>query len=183
MIDRSAKFQPTIFTRSSTRAVRKRYRGWSAGATVPVQGDGACHAYGIVAPVSLAAGKAPDRANPMHGSVVPKAGKSRERVLSDAEVIAFWKASDTVSEPVGQCLKLLLLTGCRRDELGKLRRAEISDDGTVTIPASRSKNKKSFVIPLPPLAQEILHSVQTSGDFVFASERGKPISGVVTHQG
>ena len=107
-------------------------------------------------------------ANPMHGSVVPKAGKSRERVLTDDEVEAFWKACDTLAEPVAQCLKLLLLTGCRRDEIGKLRRAEISDDGsTVTIPASRSKNKKAFVIPLPPLAQEILRSVQTSGEFVF----------------
>jgi len=115
-------------------------------------------------------------ANPMHGSVVPKAGKSRERVLSDAEVIAFWKACDTISEPVAQCLKLLLLTGCRRDELGKLRRTESSDDGTVTIPASRSKNKKSFVIPLPPQAREILRSVKTSDDFVFASKNGKPVA-------
>ena len=120
--------------------------------------------------------------NPMHGSVVPKAGKSRDRVLTDDEVKAFWKACDTVSEPVGQCLKLLLLTGCRRDELGRLRRAEISDDGTVTIPASRSKNKKSFVIPLPPLAQEILRSVQTSGDFVFTSERASQ-SRMVADQG
>lgn len=115
-------------------------------------------------------------ANPMHGSVVPKAGKSRERVLSDVEVIAFWKASDTLDAPVAQCLKLLLLTGCRRDEIGKLRRAEISTDGTVTIPASRSKNKKSFVIPLPPVALDILRSVQTSGDFVFDTGRGKPVA-------
>ena len=87
---------------------------------------------------------------------------------------AFWNACGTISEPVAQCLKLLLLTGCRRDELGKLRRLEISSDGTVTIPASRSKNKKSFVIPLPTQARDILQSVQTSGEFVFTSTRGKP---------
>lgn len=114
--------------------------------------------------------------NPMHGSVVPKAGKNRDRVLSDAEVKAFWNACDTMSEPVGQCLKLLLLTGCRRDEIGKLRRTEISADGTVTIPASRSKNKKPHVIPLPPLARDILRSVRSNGNFVFASERGKPVA-------
>jgi integrase len=114
--------------------------------------------------------------NPMHGSVVPKAGKSRDRTLSDDEVIRFWRACDTTDAPVAQCLKLLLLTGCRRDEIGKLRRAEISDDGTITIPASRTKNKKAFVIPLPPLALGILRSVKTSGDFVFDTGRGKPIA-------
>jgi integrase len=114
-------------------------------------------------------------ANPMHGSVVPKAGKSRDRVLTDAEIVKFWKACNTMSEPVAQCLKLLLLTGCRRDEIGKLTRREISD-GTITIPASRSKNKKAFVIPLPPLAQTILRSVKTNGDFVFDTGRGKPIA-------
>ena len=118
------------------------------------------------------------KANPMHGSVVPKAGKSRERVLTDAEVIAFWKASNTLDAPVAQCLKLLLLTGCRRDEIGKLRRGEISADGsTLTIPGNRTKNKKPFVIPLPPLARHILRSVKkTSGDFVFDTGRGKPIA-------
>ena len=45
----------------------------------------------------------------------------------------------------------------------------------MTIPANRSKNKKSFVIPLPPLARDILRSVQTSGDFVFA-KNGKPVA-------
>jgi integrase len=116
-------------------------------------------------------------ANPMHGSVVPKAGKSRERTLSDPEIVAFWKACDTISEPVAQCLKLLLLTGCRRDEIGKLRRSEISEDGsTITIPTSRSKNKKPHVVPLPSLARDILRSVKTSGDFVFDTGRGKPIA-------
>jgi integrase len=114
--------------------------------------------------------------NPMRDASVPKAGKSRDRVLTDAELVKFWKACDTVGEPVAQCLKLVLLTGCRRDEIGKLRRAEISDDGTITIPAGRSKNKRSFVIPLPPLARDILRSVQTSGDFVFTTARGKPIA-------
>jgi integrase len=115
--------------------------------------------------------------NPMSSVVSPKTGKSRERVLSDREIISFWKAADTMGAPVGQVLKLLLLTGCRRDEIGKLRRSEISDDGaTITIPAARSKNKKPHVIPLPPLAREILRSIQTSGDVVFATPRGKSIA-------
>jgi integrase len=93
--------------------------------------------------------------------------------LSDAEVKAFWQACATVGEPVAQCLKLLVLTGCRRAEIGNLRRSEINDkDGTITIPGSRTKNRKSFVLPLPPLARDILRSVKTDGDKVFTNGRG-----------
>lgn len=110
--------------------------------------------------------------NPMHGSVRPKVGEDRERVLSDDEVKAFWNACDGMSEPVSQCLKLLLLTGCRREEIGMLRRNEISDDGMITIPASRSKNKKPHIIPLPQLARDILSSVKTDGEQIFCKGRG-----------
>jgi site-specific recombinase XerC len=54
------------------------------------------------------------KVNPVIGVAAPKSSKSRERVLSDAEVKAFWQACATVGEPVAQCLKLLLLSGCPR---------------------------------------------------------------------
>jgi integrase len=111
--------------------------------------------------------------NPTTGVAPPKTGKSRERVLTDDEIKKFWAACDDVGEPIAQCLKLLLLTGCRRDEIGKLCRSEISDDGaTIVIPASRCKNKRAHLIPLPPLAREILQSVKTTGDQVFNAGRG-----------
>jgi integrase len=117
------------------------------------------------------------KANPMHGSVVPKAGKSRDRVLSDAEIVAFWNACGAVAAPVGECLKLLLLTGCRRDEIGKLRRAEISEDGnTITISGERTKNHKVHIVPLPPAARDILRGVKTTGDLVFVAGRGKGLA-------
>lgn len=113
------------------------------------------------------------KVNPVIGVAAPKAGKSRDRVLTDSEIKAFWQATARVGAPVAQCLKLLLLTGCRRDEIGLLRCSEVNDaDGTITIPASRAKNKKPHVVPLPPLAREILRSVQTSGDQVFTNGRG-----------
>jgi integrase len=89
-------------------------------------------------------------------------------------VKAFWQACATVGEPKAQCLQLLLLTGCRRAEIGNLRRGEINEkDGTITIPGSRTKNKRTIVLPLPPLAQEILRSVKTSGgDQIFTNGRG-----------
>jgi integrase len=112
--------------------------------------------------------------NPMRDVSAPKASDDRDRVLTNAEVRAFWVACDDQPEPVRQCLRLLLLFGCRRDEIGMLRRAEINDaDGTVTISASRAKNGRAHVIPMSPLMRDILASVKTNGsDQVFCTGRG-----------
>ena len=117
------------------------------------------------------------KVSPVVGVTMPKSSKARDRVLSDDELKHFWTACAKAGEPASQCLKLLLLTGCRLNEIAGLRRAEISDNGrTATIPGSRSKNKRPHVLPLPRLAQDILRSVQTTGDLVFTTERGKPVS-------
>src|SRR5262249_735469 len=52
------------------------------------------------------------KANPATGVAKPKSAKSRDRVLTDDEIKKLWVACATVGEPAGQCLKLLLLTGC-----------------------------------------------------------------------
>ena len=117
------------------------------------------------------------KVNPVIGVAMPKSSKPRERTLSDDEIKKFWIACEKVGEPACQCLKLLLLTGCRLNEIAKLRRDEINDkDHTATIPSSRTKNKKTFVLPLSPLARDILQSVRTVGDLFFVTERGKPVS-------
>ena len=54
--------------------------------------------------------------------------KRRERVLSDAELAAL-AAPDN---DYGRILQLLILTGCRRDEIGGLKWSEI-DMGARTI--------------------------------------------------
>jgi integrase len=115
------------------------------------------------------------KSNPFKDVVAPKAsGNARDRVLSDAEIKRFWAACDALPQPAGQCLKLLLLTGCRLNEIALLSRAEVDGD-TITIPSSRSKNRLPHMIPLPPLALDILHSVKTSGDLYFTGKSGKPL--------
>jgi integrase len=115
------------------------------------------------------------KTDPFKDVIAPKAsGNSRSRALSDAEIKKFWIACDKLDAPAGQCLKLLLLTGCRLNEIAMLSRAEVDGD-TVTIPAARSKNKLPHMIPLPPLALDILNSVKTSGDLYFTGKRGKPL--------
>jgi integrase len=93
------------------------------------------------------------KANPFKDVVAPKAsGNTRDRVLSDGEIKRFWSACDKLDAPAGQCLKLLLLTGCRLNEIAMLSRRTEVDDDTITIPSARSKNKLPHMIPLSPLA-------------------------------
>jgi integrase len=115
------------------------------------------------------------KSNPCTELIGPKAtGNARDRYLSDSEIKKFWTACDKIDAPAGQCLKLLLLTGARLNEIALLSRAEI-DGNTITIPAGRSKNRLPHSIQLPSLALEILRSVQTKGDLVFTGKSGKPL--------
>jgi integrase len=100
----------------------------------------------------------------------PLAGidNSRDRVLTDAELVKVWNACP--DDDFGRIIRLLLLTGCRRDEIGSLRWSEIDlDAGTLTIGAERSKNRRSHTLTLPPLALDILQATprRPDRDFVF----------------
>jgi integrase len=133
------------------------------------------------------------KANPSAGVFVPPAPAARKRPLSKEEVIAFWRATDQISAPFGAMLKLLLLTGSRLREVAGMRRSELNQavvemsEGqhrTVemmwTIPGSRTKNKLEHVVPLPPLARDIVASVkQLAGKpgFVFSTTGRSPVSG------
>ena len=118
------------------------------------------------------------RQNPCVGVASPKPSKSRERILDGIEIVKFWKACDKVGEPFGQVLKLLLLTGCRLNEVAGMTRAELNGDGlTWTIPGERTKNHRVHIIPLPALARDILESVATEGDIVFTTNGRAPASG------
>jgi integrase len=97
-------------------------------------------------------------ANPVIGTRKPPANRPRERVLSDQELAAIWKACG--DDDFGRVVKLLILTGCRRTEVGGMRWPEVDlDKGTWTLPAERSKNHRQHVLPLMPMMREIIESV------------------------
>jgi len=114
--------------------------------------------------------------NPCNGVHRPDPPEARDRVLTDAETTKFWRATD--DERFGPLLRLLLLTGCRLNEVSGMRRAELSDDGaTWTIPGARTKNKKTHVVPLSPLAREIISNVPGQADLIFTTTGTTPVSG------
>lgn len=93
--------------------------------------------------------------NPFVNLPVEPAEK-RERVLSDEEIASVWKATAGPG-PFNCIVRLLVLTGQRREEVAGMTWAEISADLSIwTIPASRAKNGVEHVVPLPSQAQAIL---------------------------
>ena len=118
-------------------------------------------------------------ANPVAGTNNPADSlKARTRVLSDAELRAVWEAAD--DGDFGRIVKLLILTGARRQEIGSVRWQDIDPDtGVLTIPAERAKNGHTLELPLPPAALEILNSTKRRGDHVFgAAGTGSPAGGI-----
>jgi integrase len=96
--------------------------------------------------------------SPMAGLQRPRPAQARERVLSDSEIAAFWRACETLSPWHCACLRLLLLTGARLREISELRWTEIVD-GSIVLSAERTKNKRPHVIQLSSLAKEVLAGV------------------------
>lgn len=116
------------------------------------------------------------KASPVVGVTKPRPPASRERTLTDKEIVWFWRACDRLPEPFGPCLRVMLLTGARRSEVAGMRRSEF--EGSVwTIPGERSKNHRAHDLPLPPLATDIIDAVPTVGDLVFTTTDRTPISG------
>jgi len=71
-------------------------------------------------------------------------------------------------------VRLILLTGCRRDEIGSLQWPEIDlKEKTITLPGDRTKNKQAHVVPLSDSAITILKKIpqRANRDFVFGSGR------------
>jgi integrase len=108
-------------------------------------------------------------ANPVQGTG-KAAEASRDRVLSDSELAAVWRALPTGS--YGDLVRLLILTGQRRQELGGLRWTEVNfNDRLITLPAERCKNGRSHTIPLSEPALAILAARPASSDLVFGTGR------------
>ena len=115
----------------------------------------------------------PQPHNPVANTNPPKNSAARERVLSDAELAAIWRACG--DDDFGRIVRLLALTGCRRQEIGGLRWGEIDyEKSAITLPGERTKNGRAHVLPLPPVALDIIRGTirRVGRDYLFG-ERAK----------
>jgi integrase len=82
--------------------------------------------------------------------------EKRERVLKDEELRAIWQAT-TGAGAFNAIVRMLMLTGQRREEVAGMTWDEVSGDlSTWTIPGNRAKNGAAHVVPLPSQAHAIL---------------------------
>jgi integrase len=86
--------------------------------------------------------------------------KSRERVLSYAELKAIWNACP--DNFYGAAIRLLILTGQRKSEIGLLQRNEVHDE-QIVLPANRTKNGRTHIVPLSDPARAILDRFRDDG--------------------
>jgi len=107
-------------------------------------------------------------ANPVTGTARADERGSRDRVLAQAELAELWAALP--QGDFGQIVRLLALTGQRREEIGGLRWSEVDlDRGLIVLPPDRTKNLRQHEVPLSRQAKAIIeHQPKRKGrDYIF----------------
>jgi integrase len=116
--------------------------------------------------------------NPVSGTGKANEGNGRDRVLSETELAAVLAALG--NDDFSDIVRLLMLTGCRREEIGSLRWSEVDrtlGQEMIVLPPDRTKNGRLHQVPLSKQALAVierrLHPVIVSrgqhklGEFVF----------------
>jgi integrase len=113
--------------------------------------------------------------NPVTGTAKADEGSSRDRVLSDDELAEVWRCLG--DDQFGDIVRLLILTGQRREEIGGLGWSEIVADAIVLQP-DRTKNRRQHVVPLAPMLKAIIDRQprRKGRDLIFGYREG-PFSG------
>jgi integrase len=104
--------------------------------------------------------------------------RRRQRVLSDDEIRAVWRAARASPSAFGYLVQFLLLTATRRTEAAAMRRSEIVGIDWI-IPQERYKTGLELVIPLSSAAEGILKAVPKIGNswLVFTTDGRRPLGG------
>jgi integrase len=112
-------------------------------------------------------------ANPVVATNRANGAAARDHVPTNRELCDIWRALE--EDDHGTIVKLLLLTGQRRDEIGSLRWSEIDvERALITLPGARTKNGRPHEIPLSSIALALLKSRprRPDRDLVFGAGAG-----------
>jgi integrase len=102
----------------------------------------------------------------------------RSHTLGAMELRALWLAT-VGDDPAARAVRLMLLSGCRRNEVGHMRWSEIDPERRLwVIPSERSKNHRQHAVPLSTQAWAILASTPrlVGCDFLFSLDGRVPIN-------
>lgn len=121
--------------------------------------------------------------SPMEGMETPPPVKPRERWLQDEELQAVWAATPECHRCFGPIVRLLIVTGQRREEVSGMRWEELDREERMwTLPGARAKNDQPNSIPLNDLAVAVLDGEANGQTWprkgrVFATSSGAGFAG------
>ena len=120
--------------------------------------------------------------SPAAGVKAPTRERSRDRVLDDAELAAFWRATGRMTYPWGPYLRLLAFTAQREAEVAGMHRSDLSFDGEQPVwhlPAGVTKANRPNDVALAPAALDLLRGLPriAGHGLVFTTTATTPISG------
>ena len=120
------------------------------------------------------------KVSPFDRVKAPTKEVSRDRVLVDSELALILQAADQLGPVLGAFVKILTLTGQRREEVAGMMWTELDADLTMwTIPRERTKNGIVHPIPTVPWVRSILTGLPRleGSDFVLTTTGRSSISG------
>lgn len=118
------------------------------------------------------------QSSPCEGMSAPSKEKSKDRVLNHTELRAVWTAADFY--PFGAIVRLLILTGQRRLEVGWMKWEYIDlDKMEITLPSTLTKNSRQHTFPIGPMVTELLETIPKTSPYLFPSRGStdRPFSG------
>jgi integrase len=107
--------------------------------------------------------------------------QGREQFFSSAGLAALSDAlQDEPETPAADCLRLIMLTGCRPGEAMRATWAEFADAGYWDKPSAHTKQRKRHRVPLSPAATELIAKLRckraNDSGFVFPGRiKGRPL--------
>lgn len=110
--------------------------------------------------------------SPLAGVDAPRKGPSRERVLSDAELVAIWNS--VPPSAYGAIIRLGIITGQRMGQLAGLRGGYVAGD-IISWPPEAMKANRRHSIPLTGMVASILDPYLEDG-LLFPTKDGRPFA-------
>lgn len=106
--------------------------------------------------------------SPIARGMAPAEERARDRVLSDDELRLIWRIAKR-NGTYGAIVRMLLLTGARKNEVAAMRHSQIKD-GVWELPGDMTKNHEPLSLPLPKTALDLIaeQSRRDGQDLVFS---------------
>ncbi len=110
--------------------------------------------------------------SPLQGIAAPGRFHKRTRVLNLDELRAVWRAACEDPTPFGPIVRLCILTGQRRGEIGQLRREWFNEkERVLVLPAGVCKNKVQHTLPYGQMVQDVLDTLPSHDGYLFPGRK------------